>query len=92
MHTPDSDAHLGLNNYMGFSDRQIDSQIEESATIATVDQRRNLLQQIMARLTEKRVWIPLFVDEDVYAIDRGISWEPRSDSFVLPAEVSRASR
>lgn len=92
MHTPNAENHQGRSNYMGFSDPEIDGAIEESARIQTVDQRRNLLQRIMGMLMDRLVWIPLYVDEDVYAIDRNLSWEPRSDSFVLAAEVSRRSK
>jgi peptide/nickel transport system substrate-binding protein len=89
MHSPDRSNRLGLNNYMGYADPAMDRAIEESATLASVDQRRVRLQQIMASLMDELVWIPLYVDEDVYAVDRSLDWEPRSDSFVIAAEVSR---
>jgi hypothetical protein len=34
-------------------------------------------------------WIPLYVDQDVYAMSKDLAWEPRNDSFILAAEVGR---
>jgi peptide/nickel transport system substrate-binding protein len=92
IHTPNETSRLGLSNYMGYASPEIDQAIEESAMIQPVDERRILLQKIMSTLVEELVWIPLYVDEDVYAIDRSLSWEPRSDSFVLAAEVSKRTK
>lgn len=91
-HTRDAEHHLGVNNYSGFGSADMDRRIEESAAIQTVDQRRNLLQNITEGLMDEYAWIPLCVNEDVYAVDSDLSWEPRSDSHVLAAEVSRREK
>lgn len=91
-HTRDADRQLGLNNYSGFGSPEMDQKIEESATIQTVDQRSNLLQSIIERVMEELVWVPLCVNEDVYAMDRDLSWEPRSDSRVVASEVGRREK
>jgi hypothetical protein len=36
--------------------------------------------------------IPLYADEDIYAVDRSLAWRPRNDGMVLAAEVRRGSR
>jgi hypothetical protein len=33
-------------------------------------------------------WIPLYIDQDVYALDRTFSWKPRHDSHVFAYEIS----
>lgn len=32
-------------------------------------------------------WVPLYVDEDVFAMAPGVAWRPRRDGFVLAAEI-----
>jgi hypothetical protein len=53
-----------------------------------VEERRERLQQIMSLIMNDLPWIPLYVDQDVYAIDRAFSWQPRGDSLVLAADIS----
>jgi peptide/nickel transport system substrate-binding protein len=89
IHTRDPERQLGLLNYSGFSRQDIDQSIEESATIQTVDQRRNLLQNIMERVMDELVWVPLCINQDVYVTDGGLTWEPRSDSHVMASEIAR---
>jgi hypothetical protein len=37
-------------------------------------------------------WIPLYIDQDSYAIDQRYSWKPRNDSFILASEIKPAGR
>ena len=87
-HSTDSGLHAGVQNYAGFASPAVDRAIEESSAVESLFERRAALERIMAMLMDELVWVPLYVDQDVYAIDRGFSWRPRSDSFVLAAEIS----
>ena len=35
------------------------------------------------------VVIPLYNDQDVYALAPGVSWQPRSDSYIRAADIAR---
>jgi peptide/nickel transport system substrate-binding protein len=87
-HSTDAGRRVGVQNYAGFASPEVDRAIEESAAIESIYERRVALEQIMQMLMDELVWVPLYVDQDVYAIDRAFSWQPRSDSFVLAAEIT----
>ena len=87
-HSPDPERHYGVMNYGLFTNSEIDHAIEESAAVQSIDTRRDAIQKIMSSVTSEVVWIPLYVDQDVYAMDKSISWQPRSDSFVLASEIA----
>jgi peptide/nickel transport system substrate-binding protein len=89
LHSTDAARHLGLNNYGGYSNPKVDAAIEESAGIENVRDRRVSLEAITEQIMADRAWIPLYVDQDVYAMDRTLAWTPRNDSFILAAEVGR---
>lgn len=92
LHSVDATRHFGLHNYLDYSNPEVDRAIEESAEIQGVEQRREALEQISARLVNDLVWIPLYTDVDVYAVDDGLSWRPRDDSLLLAAEIGPAGR
>ena len=89
LHSTDAARHLGLNNYGGYANAKVDAAIEESAGIENVRDRRASLEAITDQIMADRAWIPLYIDQDVYAIDRRLAWTPRNDSFILAAEVGR---
>jgi peptide/nickel transport system substrate-binding protein len=91
LHTPDAQRHMGVGNYGGYSNPVVDRAIEESAGIDRLQARRAALEGIVSRIMADLAWIPLYVDEDVYAFDRSLTWAPRYDSFVLAAEIGLAS-
>jgi peptide/nickel transport system substrate-binding protein len=90
LHSTDLARRLGVQNYGRYSNPEVDAAIEQSAGIDAVAERRAALERILELVHRDLAWIPLFVDQDVYAVDRALRWEPRNDSFVLPAEVSAA--
>jgi len=49
-----------------------------------------MLESIVAQVVDDLVWIPLYLDEQAYVVAEGLSWEPRNDSLVLPAEMTRS--
>lgn len=87
LHTVDVSRRYGVRNYIGYSNREVDRAIEDSASLLKVEDRRAVLQQIMTILMNDLPWIPLYIDQDVYAISNAFSWQPRHDSYVLAYEV-----
>ncbi len=88
IHTRDPARFLGLANDARFSSPELDLLIEESARIMETEPRQRALQGLLARVMENLVWVPLYIDEDVYVLDRRLKWRPRKDSYVLAAEVA----
>ena len=87
MHSRSSHQGYGVRNYSGYSNEKVDKAIDESAQLLKIDDRRESLEGIMAILMEDLPWIPLYIDQDVYAIDRNFSWKPRHDSHVFAYEI-----
>jgi peptide/nickel transport system substrate-binding protein len=87
LHSYDPVRRFGLLNRSGFTDPELDRAIEESAGIPDLTRRREALQQLMRMTMERLPWIPLSVDEDVYAVAPGIKWRPRAGGSIRPAEI-----
>jgi peptide/nickel transport system substrate-binding protein len=88
LHSRGSHPGYGVRNYIGYSNEKVDKAIDESARILKLDDRRKALEEIMATLMEDLPWIPLYIDQDVYALDRSFHWKPRHDSHVFAYEIS----
>jgi peptide/nickel transport system substrate-binding protein len=52
--------------------------------------RREGLQKVMSLLMEDLLLVPLYVQQDAFALDKSYTWQPRYDSLVLADEVSPA--
>jgi hypothetical protein len=65
----------------------VDQSIEKSMEILKVEDRRRELEKVMATIMEDLPWIPLYIDQEVYAIDKAFSWQPRNDGLVLAYEI-----
>lgn len=92
LHSSDASHHFGLYNSAGYTSPEVDRLIEESAGIADPVARRSLLQKIDNLVMDDLVLIPLYLDEDVFAVDRTLSWHPRNDAMVLAADIAPAAR
>jgi len=86
-HSKDLSRHFGVRNYIGYRNPIVNQAIEESAGILKPEERRSVLQKIMSILMEDLPWVPLYIDQDVYAIDKAFSWQPRPDSYILAYEI-----
>ena len=91
VHSADAARHFGIFNLVGYANPEIDRLIEESAAITNTNARRSALQKIVGRVMADLVLIPLYVDEDDYALDRSLDWRPRNDGMVLAAEIRPAA-
>lgn len=88
LHSTQASSGVGASNWGGYSNPAVDSAIEESMGIATPEKRRLALERIMPILMEDLPWIPLYSNQEVYAIDDSLSWEPRNDSYIIASEIS----
>ncbi len=88
LHTVDPGKHFGVLNYGRYSNPLLDAAIEESASIQNLDRRKKRLQEIMKMLVEDVVWVPLYVDQDIYIYDPKYIFQPRMDSLLKVSEIS----
>ncbi|HKB70814.1 MAG TPA: ABC transporter substrate-binding protein [Thermoanaerobaculia bacterium] len=88
LHSLDSERHFGIHNYVGYSNPDVDRAIEASAEMQGINARRDALQNVEKTLMDDLVWIPLYVDDDDYAVDRRLSWQPRNDGLILAPEIT----
>ena len=87
LHSLDPPRHFGIHNYVGYSNPEVDRAIETSAEMQGINARRDALQKVERRLMDDLVWIPLYVDDDDYAVDRRLAWQPRNDGLILASEI-----
>lgn len=52
-----------------------------------IKHRREGLQKVMANLMEDLLLVPLYVQQDSFALDKAYKWQPRYDSLVLADEI-----
>lgn len=91
-HSPDPGRGLGLDNYGGYSNRELDRAIEEADAIYDPDERRRALQRAVRLAEDSLAWVPLFFGQVLYILDRDLTFEPREDLVVRYAEIGRAKR
>lgn len=70
-----------------YKNTEIDNMIEKTRQEMDPKKRLTLLQDIMKKLDNELIGIPLFESSRLYAIKRGTSWEPRLDGLVLANEI-----
>lgn len=87
IHSPDSVRHFGQNNDGLYVNPALDRLIENSTQILEMARRRPVLQKAIATIVDEAIWVPLFVDQDVYGVAPPLSWASRNDNFVLASEV-----
>jgi peptide/nickel transport system substrate-binding protein len=72
----------GNANWGGYSNKELDRQIEKSQSIIDSKERVVLLQQIMLKALDDLPYIPLYVRNRTYGISRRISFYPRQDGRI----------
>ena len=70
-----------------YKNEEMDKMIEKSRQEMDPQKRLVLLQDIMKRLNDELIGIPLFEGSRLYAVQPCIIWEPRLDGLVMAAEV-----
>src|SRR5262249_19030969 len=73
-------------------DPALDAEIDRSSELSSMEERRHTLGQLVTRVTKENLVVPLYMDEDVYALRSPLVWQPRTDSYVLAAEVGISTR
>jgi len=70
-----------------YKNAEVDKLIEQSRQEMDPEKRLTMLQNIMLKIQNDMIGIPLFESSRLYAVQPDIKWEPRLDGMVLAAEV-----
>jgi len=89
-HTPGK--NYGTGNYGCYSNFIIDQIAESTSTMISELDRRKNLNKAATIIMEELPIIPLFVEDDIYAMREGISFEPRADNEIRVQDVTYAKR
>lgn len=82
----------GDANSNGYSNPQLDAQIEASGEIFTMAERRRALEEVMRAAMFDLPLVPLVVPYDAWAVRSGIDWRPRLGGLILVSEIRRRFR
>jgi peptide/nickel transport system substrate-binding protein len=72
----------------GYANAALERAFAQAALSQTELERRDRLKQLVADLGRDRPLIPLYNDEDVYLIRRGLAWQPRNDACLRIGDVN----
>ncbi len=89
VHSPDPNVPYGGSNWGRYANTSVDRAIEECGGLLLETRRLASLQSLMWVLTEDLPRIPLYSDQDGYAIERAYSWQPRNDGYILAHEIRK---
>jgi peptide/nickel transport system substrate-binding protein len=92
LHTPG--RGYGGANYGGFSHRRLDEIVETNTAALDPRVRQGLLQEAASIAMEELPVLPLYVEDDIYAVRRGLELPRRADNGLRLADVRviRAAR
>lgn len=85
LHTPG--GGFGQDNAGGYSNPEIDGWLEEAARRVEPIGRKRLLVAVAERVQEDVSVVPLYRQNDVYAIASGLEFEPRLDRRIRGARM-----
>jgi peptide/nickel transport system substrate-binding protein len=89
-HSPDPSTSFGGDNYGGYRNPALDDGIREATATFDAARRQHAVQALLRRVLEDRVWVPLYYADNVYAIARGVEYEPRDDGYLHLPEIRPA--
>jgi peptide/nickel transport system substrate-binding protein len=92
IHTRDHEKGFGELNGANFSDREVDSLLESTASIVDQEKRKKVLQDLNKMvMVDKIAVIPLHYQVDIYAVrkGKGVKFTPRPDRWIVYKEISK---
>jgi len=88
VHTHDADKGYGRYNRGRFSSPKADKLLEESAGIMDPKARLKVLQEAQRiALVDEQCFIPLHYQVDIYASNKKVKFEPRTDSRIWAFDI-----
>jgi peptide/nickel transport system substrate-binding protein len=85
LHTPING--YGVGNYGGYSNSEIDGIARKNMLIVDHKERKKLLQHAARMVMEDLPVLPLYVEDDIYAMKKTIHFDPRADHEIKLIDV-----
>lgn len=85
LHTPA--AGYGVGNYGGYSNPRVDEIAETNAAILDQKRRQAALQEAASIVMEELPLLPLYVEDEIYGIREGLTFQPRADGEIRLLDV-----
>jgi len=92
IHTRDKEKGFGSLNGSNFSNPDVDTLLQATASMVDQEARKKVLQYINKLATAQSIaCIPLHYQQDLYAIQKGkgITFQPRPDRWMVFKEISK---
>ncbi|HET7747551.1 MAG TPA: ABC transporter substrate-binding protein [Vicinamibacteria bacterium] len=86
LHTPG--GGYGQGNFGRYSNRELDAITEGSAAILDQRQRQAALQRVNRMVMAELPVLPLYVEDDLYAVRAGVRFRPRADSELRLLDIA----
>lgn len=87
-HCPDPTKGLGLENYPGFCDPQVDQLLEAAASELDGEKRRVLLQRAQRLVLEQGYFLPVLIRWSWLGLKKPLMFEPRFDQYIFLQDFS----
>jgi len=65
-----------------YSTSELDGKLDAARAMMDVTARENLYHEIVTELVEAAPFIFLYQQEDLYAVNKGLVWQPRADELI----------
>lgn len=88
LHSYRPERRAGLMNYCRYSSGDLDGLVDEAARTLDMARRKTLLLRATRLAMADLPFVPLYVDQDLYAFRSGVSWRPRNDNFLIASEIA----
>jgi ABC-type oligopeptide transport system substrate-binding subunit len=88
IHSPTPDG-LGLNNFQGISDPELDRLIDAVHTAPGPTLARELYARALTRVAELHLVVPLEIQPETMAVSRDLAWEPPLNFGLRRLETAR---
>ena len=87
LHTTDPTVQLGEYTFGRYSNPDLDRAMLKSARLKDSAGRQQELQRILGMVMEDLPLIPLYIEQQAFAIDRKFAWKPRFDAYLFAHEI-----
>lgn len=91
-HSPDPARSLGVENYGGYEDPELDRLIEEADLLYDPRLRLSVLQKAVRRAEQNLFWIPLYHGSVLFVVESTLAFEPREDLVLRYGEIGVSPR
>ena len=90
VHSMDKKAGLGVNNYAGYSNKELDALIVKAAATVEDGERAEIQKAAAQKLMDDVGIIPIIFPKASWAFNKNVTVKPRSDGFTYAMNIRSA--